>query len=91
MNQQLTISLVVTVIVGLLALTSVNGFPDGAPVDVCVKERPNQPYHGQFRSQPANTSPYQIISSSKDYAPGKQISGNFNIFILHKTINHLNK
>ncbi|XP_057338754.1 putative defense protein 1 [Microplitis mediator] len=74
MTQHVTISLVVSVIVGLLALTSVNGFPDGAPVDVCVKERPNQPYHGQVRAQPANTSPYQIIASSNSYGPGKQIS-----------------
>ncbi|KAK0087952.1 hypothetical protein PV325_013614 [Microctonus aethiopoides] len=70
-----TTSLVIGVITMImLALTTVNGFPDGAPVDACVKERPNQPYHGQARPQPLSTSPYQIIASSQKYTPGKQIS-----------------
>ncbi|XP_029164790.1 putative defense protein 3 isoform X2 [Nylanderia fulva] len=53
---------------------SVFGFPDGAPVDTCVKPRPNQPYHGQARSQPLHTSPYQILASSSRYGPGSQIT-----------------
>ncbi|KAF7990949.1 hypothetical protein HCN44_000754 [Aphidius gifuensis] len=64
------------IIAGVLFLTVcnyVNGFPDGSPVDACVKERPNQPYHGKFRSQPIDTSPYQILASSTQYSPGKQI------------------
>lgn len=55
------------------------GFPDGAPVDTCVKPRPNQPYHGQARSQPLNTSPYKILASSSQYGPGSQITGKSNI------------
>jgi len=54
---------------------SVYGFPDGAPVDACVKPRPNQPYHGEARSQPLNTSPYKILASSSQYIPGSQITG----------------
>ncbi|XP_032680410.1 putative defense protein 3 [Odontomachus brunneus] len=50
------------------------GFPDGAPVDACVKPRPNQPYHGEARSQPLNTSPYKIVASSAQYGPGSQIT-----------------
>ena len=51
-------------------------FPDGAPVDACVKPRPNQPYHGQARSQPADSLPYTITASSNEYAPGTKITGN---------------
>lgn len=76
MSRHATIGLVVGAIATLLALKFVDGFPDGAPVDACVKERPNQPYHGQARSQPLNTSPYQIIASSQRYAPGSQVTGN---------------
>lgn len=54
---------------------SVLGFPDGGPVDACVKPRPNQPYHGQARSQPLNTSPYKILASSSQYEPNSQITG----------------
>ncbi|XP_045472969.1 putative defense protein 1 [Harmonia axyridis] len=55
-------------------LVVVSAFPDGAPVDACVKPRANQPYHGQARSQPPHTSPYQIIQSSSNYGPGSQIT-----------------
>lgn len=52
-------------------------FPDGAPVDACVKPRPNQPYHGQSRPQPSETNPYQVIASSDTYYSGTQITGSF--------------
>ncbi|PSN54265.1 putative defense protein 3 [Blattella germanica] len=52
----------------------VSGFPDGAPVDACVKPRPNQPYHGQAQSQPLDTSPYLVTASSYEYAPGSKIT-----------------
>ncbi|KAI4460217.1 cytochrome b561/ferric reductase transmembrane [Holotrichia oblita] len=57
-----------------LLFREIRGFPDGAPVDACVKPRPNQPYHGQARSQPANTNPYYVIASSDRYGPGQQIT-----------------
>lgn len=76
-------------VVGLSAIAS--GFPDGAPVDACVKPRPNQPYHGQARPQPLSTSPYQLIASSDRYGPGSQITGElylsaFFFFCLHNII-----
>ncbi|KRT86434.1 hypothetical protein AMK59_2014, partial [Oryctes borbonicus] len=52
----------------------INAFPDGAPVDACVKPRPNQPYHGQARPRPPKTNPYHIIASSDRYGPGQQIT-----------------
>ncbi|XP_012260417.2 putative defense protein 3 [Athalia rosae] len=65
-------------IIGIVTIfTSVNivvGFPDGAPVDACVKPRPNQPYHGQARPQPHHTNPYTITASSSEYGPGSQIT-----------------
>ena len=57
------------------AVLNVVGFPDGAPVDACVKPRPNQPYHGQARPQPPSTNPYQVLQSSAHYGPGTQITG----------------
>ncbi|XP_008205818.1 putative defense protein 3 [Nasonia vitripennis] len=62
----------ILMVLGLSAIA--NGFPDGAPVDACVKPRPNQPYHGQARPQPLSTSPYQLIASSDRYQPGSQIT-----------------
>lgn len=61
------------VIVGLVL--GCYAFPDGAPIDVCVKPRPNQPNHGQARPQPHHTNPYQILQSAAEYGPGTQISG----------------
>ncbi|XP_057653432.1 reelin domain-containing protein 1 isoform X2 [Diorhabda carinulata] len=55
-------------------ILGVSTFPDGAPVDACVKERVNQPHHGQARSQPPETSPYQVLQSAADYGPGTQIT-----------------
>lgn len=52
----------------------VEGFNDGAPPDTCVKERFNQPNHGQYRSQPLETLPYQVVASSSAYQPGETIS-----------------
>lgn len=62
-------------LIGLVG--AIQAFPDGAPIDVCVKPRPNQPNHGQARPQPPHTSPYQIIQSAAEYGPGTQITGRF--------------
>lgn len=62
-------------VVLLAGLTLVNGFPDGGPVDACVKPMPNQPYHGQTKAQPITTNPYRIIASTDRYRPGSQVSG----------------
>ncbi|CAH0558954.1 unnamed protein product [Brassicogethes aeneus] len=63
---------------GVLVLTvlviGTTGFPDGAPVDACVKSRPNQPNHGQARPQPAETNPFQVVQSQVEYGPGSQIT-----------------
>lgn len=58
-----------------LGLAVVRAFPDGAPVDACVKPRPNQPYHGQARTQPGHTNPYAVVADSSHYGPGSQITG----------------
>lgn len=74
----------ITILFALVAFSSISvyGFPDGAPVDACVKPRPNQPYHGEARSQPLNTSPYKILASSSQYVPGSQITGKITNVIL---------
>lgn len=61
----------------------VNSFPDGAPVDTCVKPlKANEPNHGQARSQPVQTSPYTFIASSSQYGPGSQITGMLSFFLV---------
>ncbi|KAK9879077.1 hypothetical protein WA026_003891 [Henosepilachna vigintioctopunctata] len=55
-------------------LVAVSAFPDGAPVDACVRSRPNQPNHGQARPQPPEKNPYQLLQSSAHYGPGSQIT-----------------
>nr|CAI5850718.1 unnamed protein product [Callosobruchus analis] len=61
-------------VAAVVAITRVGGFPDGAPVDTCVRSNPNQPNHGQNRPQPADTNPYQLLQSHLEYGPGSQIS-----------------
>lgn len=68
--------MIVTLVVSVLVVVVVHGFPDGAPVDACVKPRPNQPYHGQARTQPSHTNPYLVVASTDNYGPGTQVTGN---------------
>lgn len=68
-------------LLGLTFVAVVKAFPDGAPVDACVKPRPNQPYHGQARPQPPETNPFQVLQSSAHYGPGAQITGKLNYFL----------
>lgn len=70
----------VFLVVSLSAIAT--GFPDGAPVDSCVKPRPNQPYHGQARPQPLSTNPYRLIASTDRYQPGSQITGEYMLFFI---------
>lgn len=65
----------VSALVLALVVCAVSGFPDGAPVDACVKPRPNEPYHGQARTQPLETNPYAVVASASHYQPGSQITG----------------
>lgn len=61
--------------VSLLLFWGVQCFPDGAPIDACVKDRPNQPNHGQHRTQPLSTLPYRVVASSSAYGPSSAITG----------------
>ena len=68
MNRSFVVGIVVAFAV------SVNSFPDGAPPDTCVKDRFNQPNHGQNRAQAIETLPYKVQASSAFYKPGDTIS-----------------
>ncbi|XP_063360740.1 putative defense protein 3 [Cydia amplana] len=61
-------------LVAILLCWVVEGFPDGAPIDACVKDRPNQPNHGQHRTQPLNTLPYRVYASATNYGPNAAIT-----------------
>lgn len=71
-----------TILFALILFSSISvlGFPDGAPVDACVKPRANQPYHGEARSQSLNTNPYKILASTSQYGPGSQVTGELNAY-----------
>lgn len=38
-------------------------------------ERFNQPNHGQARTQPLGTLPFEVIATTDQYQPGQQIQG----------------
>lgn len=80
----------IAVIVILAIIATVNSFPDGAPPDTCVKERFNQPNHGQYRTQSLETLPYRVTASAAYYQPGDQIVGEFNFFKLLQGSNYVN-
>ncbi|CAK1598778.1 unnamed protein product [Parnassius mnemosyne] len=64
-----------TILVALVCLmVGADCFPDGAPIDACVKNRPNQPNHGQHRTQPLSTLPYRVEASSSHYTPNSRIT-----------------
>ncbi|XP_076239383.1 putative defense protein 3 [Calliopsis andreniformis] len=70
-----TRSIAIAALVVVSCALFANSFPDGAPVDTCVKpNRPNEPNHGQARSQPVETSPYEFTASASEYSPGSQIT-----------------
>ncbi|CAH1374195.1 hypothetical protein MTP99_015569 [Tenebrio molitor] len=69
---EVSVQWVLLVVAGVVL--NAGAFPDGAPVDACVKPRPNQPYHGQARPQPPGTNPYQVLQSDVHYGPGTQIT-----------------
>ncbi|XP_026482144.1 putative defense protein 3 [Ctenocephalides felis] len=76
-SKQLTskiMSTVSVICVVSVCIAAVFSFPDGAPVDACVKSRPNQPNHGSARPQEPHTRPYRVIASHQHYGPGSQIT-----------------
>ncbi|XP_026737540.1 putative defense protein 3 isoform X2 [Trichoplusia ni] len=61
-------------IVGLILCWGVQSFPDGAPIDTCVKNRANQPNHGQHRPQPLSSLPYRVAASALLYGPNTPVT-----------------
>lgn len=66
------------IVVALVLCWGVESFPDGAPIDTCVRDRPNQPNHSQHRTQPLSTLPYRVLASGNSYAPNTPITGLWN-------------
>lgn len=64
-----------SILLVIQGLILVNGFPDGAPSDTCVKARANQPNHGASRTQPIHTLPYEVRATTDNYNAGQQIQG----------------
>ncbi|KAK5650486.1 hypothetical protein RI129_001515 [Pyrocoelia pectoralis] len=55
-------------------VTNTVSFPDGAPIDACVRTPVNQPNHSRAKPQPPESNPYQIVASDSHYGPGTQIT-----------------
>lgn len=71
------IKMISKLLVALVLCWGVQSFPDGAPIDTCVKERQNQPNHGQHRTQPISSLPYRVVASSMLFGPNTPITGLF--------------
>jgi len=59
----------------LMLSTGCWAFPNGGPIDACVKQRANQPNHGSHQPQPEETNPFVIEASGENYQPGQVITG----------------
>jgi len=66
---------IVGTIFSLLCLHSSLAFPDGGPIDACVKQKANQPNHDNLSPQPINSIPFIVEASSNYYKPGDVITG----------------
>lgn len=62
-------------IVGSVLIISqiVEGFPDGAPGQACVRHKPN---HGG-KAQPLTQMPFDVTASSSTYKPNETIAGEY--------------
>ena len=66
---------IVGAIISLLCLHSSLAFPDGGPIDACVKQKANQPNHDNLPPQPIDSLPYIVEASANYYRPGDVITG----------------
>lgn len=67
------------ILIAFVLFIFVDGFPDGAPADTCVKVRANQPNHGAARSQLLQSLPFELRASDDEYYPGQEIQGFFSL------------
>lgn len=69
------LKMLLKIVVALVLCWGVESFPDGAPIDTCVRDRPNQPNHSQHRTQPLSSLPYRVLASGSSYASNTPITG----------------
>lgn len=74
-------------LIGLLMIHACWAFPNGGPIDACVKAKPNQPNHSGTLSQPERSNPYTVEASSDYYRPGEEITGELTTIIIVQFIN----
>lgn len=67
-------------IAALFLIHTCCAFPNGGPIDACIKSKPNQPNHGSVQPQPDETNPYIIEASSDYYRPGDKITGKLHCY-----------
>lgn len=59
-----------------LLMATCTAFPNGGPIDACVRTRANQPNHGGILPQPENTNPFIVEASTNFWRPGDVITVN---------------
>jgi hypothetical protein len=59
-------------------------FPNGGPIDACVKAQPNRPNHGGTEPQSPSTNPFIVEASSDYYRPGDKITGEFLVSLIER-------
>ena len=57
-------------------------FPNGGPIDACIREKPNQPNHGGISAQPEASNPFIVEASGNFYKPGDIITGKLVLFFI---------
>ena len=72
-----SLSIGLTFLVGSIFLTPVTSFPNGAPIEACI--RGNTPNHPSTHPLSISTSPYVFTASDNTYSLGSTIHGNLKI------------
>ncbi|KAI9554554.1 hypothetical protein GHT06_019827 [Daphnia sinensis] len=70
----MAIKAICTLVTLFLIFENCRAFPNGGPIDACVKAQPNRPNHGGTQPQPENTNPFIVEASNDYYRPGDKIT-----------------
>lgn len=82
---RMAIKMAVCTLVSLfLIIETCWAFPNGGPIDACVKAQPNRPNHGGTEPQSPSTNPFIVEASSDYYRPGDKITGEFLVSLIER-------
>jgi hypothetical protein len=77
-KDRMAIKIAICTLVSLFfIIQTCRAFPNGGPIDACVKAQPNRPNHGGTEPQSPSSNPFIVEASSDYYKPGDKITGEF--------------